>query len=134
LVGAGTTTYFVLTPQDVEACVVHEMKGQVLSMQGKVENLCSRRFHEEMDISQSDFEMGEFKEDGSVVRLMFKSPKATLTEGQFLFSVKECEESKRFDFDILKTSRARDNEFIFTDKFEGRPLCVKTISMRGRYR
>jgi hypothetical protein len=134
LVGAGATSYFILTPRDVASCIVQEMKGQAATMQWQVSQLCFRRFHEEMEISRDDYTVGFFSASATGVLIKIDSPKAKVTMGEFVFSGKVCSESKDEDFRLIKRGKAyRNNIFSFEEKFDPVPGCVRTVSIMGRY-
>lgn len=131
--GIGAVAYLVLVPRNYEECLVSEMRGQPAGMEYQVTNLCSRRFHKEMNIPATDFKIN-WSDDQNGVTVFVESPGVEITKGEFSFASKDCANAKFADFTVVKSGAARNNQFVFSEEFDPAPICMRTDSIRGRYK
>jgi hypothetical protein len=126
--------YFQRGGGSYDECMLTEMRGQPQSMGFTVNRVCARRYATEVDvlpsISKRDWwEVGP----GGPVTVSVTTDDYLITRGEFAFSPKDCKESKDEDFGPPQSGMMNNGETNL-GVIDPPPVCMRTISLKGRYK
>jgi len=131
---------FLLGPvfkQDYETCMVSEMRGQTASMQSIVDKFCTKRAHRRVDLKARGVRATW---RGDWIQQVVEADGYELSDGKFVFSGKECAESKDEDFKLFAKGDAGSDGTIglmaMLDSTADAlaPKCMRTLALYGYYR
>lgn len=129
--------------KNYEECIAREMKSLDVSVYSTVHRLCSKRFARDEVIFPLNYDVSWSSPFPPILRVVITqrsgSEEYLVKKGTFAFSPYDCEKSKEADFTIALTEEAdEDGNFQFVPKSTEKgmilPVCMKTISLVGRYK